>query len=112
MSGAAFTPGPWAWGGDFTLRPVNPDPTRSAVHTILSPDGCFGFVDSDPAATLAEAERDRRLIAAAPELLDALRMAHRLILRVAEAEGLADGSESPTMQAIEGAIAKATRGAP
>lgn len=40
---ARHTPGPWAWADDYTLCPVDPDPARSAVHTIISPEGAYGF---------------------------------------------------------------------
>lgn len=29
---ASYTPGPWQWDGDDTLRPVNPDPRRRRTH--------------------------------------------------------------------------------
>lgn len=70
---AKHTPGPWHWPHDGNdLCPVNPDPTRSAVSSILTADGGYGFLGSSNADTLAELDADRRLIAAAPELLDAL----------------------------------------
>ena len=73
MTAALFTAGPWAWDESrSTLRPLNPDPSRSAVHTILGPDGPVGFMDSDHRATLAEAEGNFRLIELAPQLLMAL----------------------------------------
>ena len=65
------TPGPWIWDGN-TLRPEQPDPQRSQVHSILDADGGFGFLGSDWRQTAAELDADRRLIAAAPELLEAL----------------------------------------
>ncbi len=67
----AHTPGPWMWDYD-TLRPVNPNPDTSNVHSILDFDGGYGFVGKDNKAVLAELEADRRLMAAAPELLAAL----------------------------------------
>lgn len=70
---SAHTPGPWQWDGDYTLRPVNPDPEHSALHTIISPDGPFGFVQTATADVFPEFEADKLLIAAAPELLEALR---------------------------------------
>ncbi len=66
------TPGPWRWEGR-TLRPASPDPERSAVHSILDADGGYGFICSDLEETLAELDADRRLIVAAPMLLERLR---------------------------------------
>lgn len=65
------TPGPWHWDGN-TLMPVNPDPSKSHVHTILDADGGYGFLGSANAKTLAELDADRALLAAAPDLLEAL----------------------------------------
>lgn len=65
------TPGPWAWTGN-TLHPVNRDPARGAVHTILTDYGPYWFEDADDAAFDAEIAADRALIEAAPLLLAAL----------------------------------------
>lgn len=68
------TPGPWHWPHDSNdLCPVNPDPQHMAVSSILTADGGFGFLGRSSADTLAELDADRRLIAAAPDLLDALK---------------------------------------
>jgi hypothetical protein len=76
------TPGPWAWDGDYTLRAANPDPDTSDVHTILYIESAgSGFVGSDPAATMAELEANRRLIAAAPDLLFACKEALDFVLK-------------------------------
>ncbi len=65
------TPGPWKWDG-ATLMPQVPN-LDSAVHTILSEEGmAYGYVQSDWRDTIAESDGNRRLIAAAPEMLDAL----------------------------------------
>lgn len=65
------TPGPWMWD-DNTLRPANPNPDTSSVHSILDAEGGYGFLGSDVQKTIAELDADRVLIAAAPELLEAL----------------------------------------
>ena len=65
------TPGPWMWD-DNTLRPANPNPDTSSVHSILDAEGGWGFMCSDVQKTIAELDADRVLIAAAPELLEAL----------------------------------------
>lgn len=67
---AAHTPGPWAWDGN-TLVPVHRDPALSAVHSILDAESGYGFLGSKPSDSLRELHADRRLIAAAPELLEA-----------------------------------------
>jgi len=66
------TPGPWHWTGN-SLRPVNPDPHASNVHTILRDDGqgC-GYLCSNVHDTVRELDADLRLIAAAPCLLGLL----------------------------------------
>ncbi len=68
---ARHTPGPWLWDG-HTLMPAQPDPDRSAVHSILDAEGGYGFMCGDVRQTCAELDADRVLIAAAPELLEAL----------------------------------------
>ncbi len=69
---AQHTPGPWHWPNDgAALRPTDPRPNDSAVHTILVAGGELGFLGSNPQDTLAEIEANRRLIAAAPDLHEA-----------------------------------------
>lgn len=70
----AHTPGPWVWHDDgYTLCAETRDYRTSAVHTILSSDGgeC-GYLGSDFRKTQAELYADKCLIAAAPDLLEAL----------------------------------------
>ena len=69
----AHTPGPWEWDGN-TLRPSNPDPNTSSVHSILDADGGFGFLGSDCRKTIQELDACRAVIAAAPDLLEALQL--------------------------------------
>lgn len=66
----AHTLGPWVWVDRYTLRPADPRPQESAVHTILDLEcgGC-GFVMSEPAATSAELDADMVLIASEPDML-------------------------------------------
>lgn len=68
---ARHTPGPWIWD-DNTLRPANPDPNTSNVSSILDAESGYGFMGGDVLATCAELNADLALIAAAPELLEAL----------------------------------------
>lgn len=67
-----YTPGPWKWHGDYTLIPANPSPQHSATHTILSPDGPYGFLGASSAAVEQEFQANKSLIEAAPLLLEAL----------------------------------------
>lgn len=67
------TPGPWRWRGN-TLEPETKDPDRSAVFSILDRDGGYGFLGSKPGDTTLELGADYALIAAAPELLKALKV--------------------------------------
>ena len=71
---AAHTPGPWVWD-DRSLRPVVRDPDTCNVHSILDAEGGYGFIGGDNKACMAELEADYRLIAAAPDLLMALKLA-------------------------------------
>ncbi|MFA7278612.1 MAG: hypothetical protein WC100_00790 [Sterolibacterium sp.] len=76
---AAHTPGPWMWEG-YTLKPEIPNPDGSAVHTILQAETmAWGYVMSNLDATCVESDANQRLIAAAPELLDALRIAEQFM---------------------------------
>jgi len=85
---ASHTPGPWFWDGN-TLKPLNPDPERSAVYSILDADGGFGFLGSDRRATLAELDADRALIARAPDLLELLLEALDLVPRMSDDDPMA-----------------------
>ena len=99
---AAHTPGPWHWPNDSSeLCPVDPDPDRSAVSSILHADGGYGFLGRANSETLAELDANRRLIAAAPELLDALRAAYSDIQRLPD-------HTIDMLGRIEAAICKAT----
>lgn len=73
------TPGPWQWDG-HSLRPANPDPDRSAIHTILDAEHLgWGFAVANPQQITAESAANLRLIGMAPELLAALSRALPLI---------------------------------
>lgn len=104
MSTAKHTPGPWHWPHDSnSLCPVNPDPEHSAVSEILYADGGYGFLGRSNSDTLAELEADRRLIAAAPDLLAALEL---LLL----SGDVRDAAEKAALTQARAAIAKATGG--
>ena len=67
------TPGEWAWDDGFnTLRPVTPNPEASAVHTILSPAGPFGYLGKPSQAVDAEMAANYWAIQAAGEMLKEL----------------------------------------
>lgn len=101
MADVRHTPGPWAWDGDYYLRPVNAQPDISAVHTILSPEGCYGYLLASHEAVMAEDAANRALIAEAPELLKALQG----VLRMAD-------RATVEFDAARAAIARATGTAP
>lgn len=104
MTAAKHTPGPWHWPHDSNaLCPVNPDYKVSAVSQILYADGGHGFLGRSNSDTLAELEADRRLIAAAPDLLAAL---ERLLL----SGDVRDAAEKSALTQARAAIAKATGG--
>lgn len=102
---ARHTPGPWLWDG-HTLKPAQPDPHRSAVHSILDAEGGFGFLGSDVHQTCAELDADRVLIAAAPDMLAALQaVAQKLGSRP---YGTGSYLPKPIRDVVFSAIAKAT----
>jgi hypothetical protein len=101
---SAHTPGPWEWDGN-TLRPANLDPSRSAVHSILDAEGGYGFLGSDRHATSAELDADRRLIAAAPELLAELKN----LLKVCVDMDAENDNEKPTEAEYIAAIQSAAK---
>lgn len=102
---ARHTPGPWLWDGN-RLMPAQPDPHRSAVHSILDAEGGFGFLGSDVHQTCAELDADRVLIAAAPDMLAALQaVAQKLGSRP---YGTGSYLPKPIRDVVFSAIAKAT----
>ena len=104
------TSGPWHWSGDsLTHRQFDIyAPTQAPYQHVCTINNLpvEKLYARDAAVALANA----RLIAAAPDLLDACRCA------LADMEGLeVDGEDSPaflTIQELKAAIAKATGGAP
>lgn len=107
MCSAKHTPGPWGWNG-YALRPANPNPDLHAVHTILEVENfAYGFVCSDRDATAAEDDTNRRLIAAAPELLEAAKAAESVLGKQKWLEGSTD-PEAVALYKLRAAIANAT----
>lgn len=70
MVNRSHTPGPWTWH-DNILEP--PAWASDLVCTIMNDDGCTVYRDSPVDAFQAEIKANKRLIAAAPELLAALK---------------------------------------
>lgn len=106
MSNAQHTPGPWAVVtrqilGCSDCRPVivhkDPHPDFDDLAEVVVPDS-----QRDGGRDIVTAMANARLIAAAPELLKAL----RFLYREANASGLLD--VEPSMQEARAAIAKAT----
>ena len=94
-----YTPGPWT---------VNKDGTQ--VRTVERHDGHWVWVASMVGgATRAEREANARLIAAAPELLEALRQAHNSLSEAQYELGGQRGVEARAQYAIEAAQAAITK---
>lgn len=87
------TPGPWKVDYDGPSRPIIVTASRTILSISAYEYGRWGSYDLE--------EADARLIAAAPELLDALKML------VADREADGYGSEEPALTA-KAVIAKAT----
>ena len=79
---AAHTRGPWAWNESrHCLRAAAPDPSTSAVHTIVELAHTYsGYVGSERAATQREGDANLQLILYAPCTLAALRSACAALL--------------------------------
>lgn len=107
MKNPKHTPGPWHWTEDGRLEPVNTAQSRS-IAAILNNDGCMVYRDA-PAGWDDEQGENLALIAAAPELLAALKN----VLDMMENWHALEGTPSMTEQFGAGrkAIAKAEGGA-
>lgn len=99
---ATHTPGPWTSAGVHVAADHGPDAEMVPVC-----EASYRFV------TLAEARANARLIAAAPELLQALKQVRYQVAASAEASHLLQGfrrsetAEDRLFQAVDAAIAKA-----
>ncbi|WP_454825361.1 hypothetical protein [Paraburkholderia xenovorans] len=106
MSDLKHTPGPWKFEGHF-LRPVEPDPQRHAVHTIMEAETFgWGFCGSDHAKTRVEDDANILLIEACPDLLDAALAAEAVLAKGRWVEGSTD-PEAVAFYKLRAAIAKA-----
>jgi hypothetical protein len=102
-----YTPGPWnadkpggLWDG-WTVRPGPGEYTLASVHWQPDEDGCAQY----------DAAANARLIAAAPEMLDALKfwlgaVQNSLALRLA-LTGLPENAGPALVEMLDQAIAKA-----
>jgi len=109
MTNAIHTPGPWTYEGDHTHRQFN---IRMLGHLIGTKDEAKHIctVNNLPTHVLANrdpatAEANARLIAAAPELLEALKRAAFALESAVMLQGLAE--LAPYANAARAAIAKA-----
>lgn len=97
---AQHTPGPWTWWTSNSWRRLRHD-DRGKTTDILMPwvaiDGQPDIIVSGP---------DMRLISAAPELLEALRLLHDNIAEYARINNLG-GFDNQDMKLARAAIAKA-----
>ncbi len=103
MSAAQHTPGPWVIGAP-SMAVLAMDRTRTYRTICNLPTGAHFSLEQD------EIEANRRLIAAAPEMLKALRQAANALAAIR-----GEQFRAPQMSALDAAraaIAKATEAAP
>lgn len=102
---AQHTPGPWEWR-DTTLYGTGSE----FINAIVNDDGCTVYRDSPVDAFQAEIEANKRLIAAAPELLSALELAEVFVAKFEDDQDYTEG-QTETLHAVRAAISKAKGGA-
>lgn len=95
---SAHTPGPWAVGGDDGLIWVTPPDTRQNVICDLQPRDADSFTEED--------EANARLIAAAPDLLLAIKLLYRATDHY-DPEPSKLGALLAAIEATKAAVAKA-----
>lgn len=110
MPNARYTPGPWTFrrctigSPDNAKNPIVSAPGRYIARLFAD---CATFVGmTSQAPTLEEAEANAKLIAAAPELLEACRVALKAV-RYFGRGGDICGDEGNVTKILENAIAKA-----
>ncbi|HHA2912873.1 TPA: hypothetical protein ACOD97_000212 [Stenotrophomonas maltophilia] len=94
------TPGPWKWSGEYT------HPCGKPAWTLLGRHGLYGILTCDQGSAPQDLndEANARLIAAAPELLQAL----QLVECVYRKNCVNEGEPSSVLHSMQAAIAKAT----
>lgn len=103
---ASHTPGPWFWDG-YSLGPMTRNPALHSVHTILTVEHfTWGFVGAPFDVVSSEGEANKRLIGAAPDLLQAARAACDVFSRQNWRPESKD-PEAVTLRLLIAAIAKA-----
>jgi len=100
-----YTPGPWHWDSD----PVKGDPTGRIRYRVTAlgktiTQTYYSSFEGGP----TNAEADTRLIAAAPELLEALRACIGALGPIEESEPTADNPATRALKKAHAAIAKAS----
>ena len=101
------TPGPWEWSDKYRTS----DNKRN-TWSLLGKDG-YGILSCDgdansPQSLGASGEANARLIAAAPELLEALQMARTYMKYPRDASDALVTAHNKAIYAVDAAIAKAT----
>lgn len=100
------TPGPWKYRAEINRRfdPMTGEPSESASHFIDGAEGAFvGVVSAS-----GPIEANARMIAAAPEMLEVLKFAHKMLHETArDPESRAYELKAKIDAALEQAIAKA-----
>jgi hypothetical protein len=97
------TPGPWDYDMDFIVAP-DPDGRHPDIYIaeIAHSD------DEGRIASSQQQDANRRLIAAAPDLLEALEYAHAILGRIYDGEKVTEQEIGSTLHPSSAAIAKAS----
>jgi hypothetical protein len=115
MSGAKHSPGPWeAHGGGGTGTRWNIYAWYVPPRGSVTPAGRLLVAQVNVAATGAEREANARLIAAAPDLLAALKRLRRQVSLTPSGmlAGISGRDDERTIADVDAAVAKAEGGAP
>ena len=101
MAEVKHTPGPWVVIADESAAQVKGFPCiESDGYTVVGLEGMYGDIETDFA--------NARLIAAAPDMLEALQAAQSMHQRYCDRVGAADGWARDLKAIIDAAITKAT----
>jgi hypothetical protein len=114
MSEMRHTKGPWRFiiddtGGPWSGWPLSICPVGDDDRTVVRTGGQWPY-EWDAHTSQAEAVANARLIAAAPELLEALKRARDDVISLLNGRGCeAEGAEEDWVGHIDAAIARAER---